>query len=49
MKSFEDAVKFHGHSCGGLAMGYKLAEYVTKLLDVRKALAEKSDGSDFMI
>ncbi len=34
MKSFEDAVKFHGHSCGGLAMGYKLAEYVTKLLDV---------------
>ena len=34
MKSFEDAVKFHGHSCGGRAMGYKLAEYVTKLLDV---------------
>ena len=32
MKSFADAVAFHGHSCGGLAMGYKLAEYVTELL-----------------
>ena len=34
MKSFADAVAFHGHSCGGLAMGYKLAEYVTELLDL---------------
>jgi formylmethanofuran dehydrogenase subunit E len=32
MKSFEDAVKFHGHSCGGLAIGWKVAEYVTELL-----------------
>lgn len=32
MKSFADAAAFHGHSCGGLAMGYKLAEYVTELL-----------------
>ena len=34
MKSFADAVAFHGHSCGGLAMGYKLAEYVTELLEI---------------
>ena len=34
MKSFADAVAFHGHSCGGLAMGYKMAEYVTELLDL---------------
>lgn len=34
MKAFEDAVAFHGHSCGGLAMGYKIAELATKLLDL---------------
>ncbi len=34
MKTFEDAVAFHGHSCGGLAMGYKIAELATKLLDL---------------
>ena len=32
MKSFADAVAFHGHSCGGLAIGWKVAEYVTELL-----------------
>ena len=34
MKSYEDAVAFHGHSCGGLAMGYKAAELAAKLLDL---------------
>lgn len=34
MKSFEDAVAFHGHSCGGLAYGYKLAEFASELLDL---------------
>ncbi len=32
MKSFEDAVAFHGHSCGGLAIGYKASELAAKLL-----------------
>lgn len=35
MKSFEDAIAFHGHSCGGLAMGYKAAELAAELLDLK--------------
>jgi formylmethanofuran dehydrogenase subunit E len=28
IKSYEAAVAFHGHSCPGLALGYRAAEYV---------------------
>lgn len=34
MKSFEDAAAFHGHSCGGLAIGYKASELAIKLIDI---------------
>ena len=34
MKTYEETVAFHGHSCGGLALGYKAAEYAVKLLDL---------------
>ena len=34
MKSFEDAAAFHGHVCGGLAIGYKAALYAAELLDL---------------
>ena len=32
MVSWEDAVKFHGHECGGLAWGYKVALYALEKL-----------------
>jgi len=32
IKSFEEAVKFHGHYCPGIAYGYKAAEYALKEL-----------------
>lgn len=34
MKLFEDAVAFHGHSCGGLAIGFKAAELAAELLEL---------------
>lgn len=32
MKTWEDCVAFHGHSCGGLTIGYKAALYAAELL-----------------
>lgn len=32
MKSYDEAVKFHGHTCGGLAMGYKACELAIEKL-----------------
>ena len=32
MKTWNDCVAFHGHECGGLAIGYKAALYATQLL-----------------
>ncbi|WP_338095732.1 FmdE family protein [Methanorbis rubei] len=32
MKDYSDAVAFHGHSCGGLAVGYKACELAAKEL-----------------
>jgi len=32
MKSFDDAVEFHGHTCGGLALGYKACELAVEKL-----------------
>lgn len=37
MKSFEDVADFHGHSCPGLALGYRVAVYVLKELGERAA------------
>ena len=34
LRSFEDAVNFHGHVCPGLAMGYRVAETALRLLEV---------------
>lgn len=33
MTEWEKCVAFHGHSCGGLAIGYRAAMYARKLLD----------------
>ena len=30
-KKWETCVAFHGHSCGGLAIGYRAALYAAKL------------------
>jgi formylmethanofuran dehydrogenase subunit E len=31
---WKKCVQFHGHSCGGLAIGYKAAEYAKELLNI---------------
>jgi len=33
-RTYDDAVAFHGHSCGGLALGYVAALYAKELLDL---------------
>lgn len=33
--NFDDAVKFHGHACPGLAIGYRVAGFALKELGVR--------------
>ncbi len=35
MKTFEDVVDFHGHSCPGLAIGYRVSIYALKQLGIR--------------
>ena len=32
MERWKKCVEFHGHECGGLAIGYKAALYAEKLL-----------------
>ncbi|MBQ9148834.1 MAG: formylmethanofuran dehydrogenase [Oscillospiraceae bacterium] len=34
MTAWEKCVAFHGHSCGGLAIGYRAALYAMDLLDI---------------
>ena len=34
MTNWEKCVAFHGHSCGGLSIGYRAAEYAMELLQV---------------
>lgn len=34
MKSFDDVVKFHGHSCPGLALGYRVALAALREMDM---------------
>ena len=33
-KKWETCVAFHGHSCGGLAIGYRAALYAASLLEL---------------
>ena len=33
--NFDDAVKFHGHACPGLAIGYRVADFALKELGIR--------------
>ncbi len=37
MSSFEDVVRFHGHSCPGLAIGYRMTVAGMKALGVERA------------
>jgi formylmethanofuran dehydrogenase subunit E len=37
MKTFEDVVEFHGHSCPGLALGYRASVFALKHLGDRSA------------
>jgi len=39
-KSFSDAVAFHGHSCPGLALGYRAVEYAQKTLHAARSQDE---------
>jgi len=34
MKTWKSCVDFHGHSCGGLSIGYKASLYAMELLDI---------------
>ena len=34
MTTWEKCVEFHGHSCGGLRIGYRAAQYAMELLNV---------------
>ena len=34
IKTWDDCVRFHGHSCGGLTIGYKAALYAIELLEL---------------
>ncbi len=36
MKSFDEVVAFHGHSCPGLALGYRVARAALKVMKMRK-------------
>ena len=38
--SYEDAVAFHGHSCPGLALGYRAADYAMKRLNAERSADE---------
>ena len=35
MTAWERCVAFHGHSCGGLTIGYKAAQYAIELLELK--------------
>ena len=37
MTAWEKCVAFHGHQCGGMAIGYKAALYAMDLLDIEFA------------
>ena len=38
---WEKATAFHGHTCGGLTIGYKAALYAIQLLDIQFSTDEE--------
>ena len=42
MKTFEDAIEFHGHACPGLALGYRVA------LSALKAVGERASDEELV-
>lgn len=40
-ETFEDVVKFHGHSCPGLALGFRVAKAAIEELDIKRAEDEE--------
>ena len=46
MKNWEDCVAFHGHSCGGLTIGYKAALYAMELLELVGLSRKKNNRLD---
>lgn len=43
MKTFEDCIKFHGHTCPGLATGYAASKFILNYLDI-----EHSEDEDLV-
>lgn len=41
MERWKKCVEFHGHECGGLAIGYKAALYAEKLLNITHSADEQ--------
>ncbi len=39
-KSWESCVEFHGHSCPGLTIGYRAAQYASEILDLEYSTDE---------
>lgn len=40
-RTWEDCVAFHGHVCGGLAIGYRAAQYASGLLELEYSKDEQ--------
>ena len=38
---WQACVRFHGHSCGGLAVGFQAARYVPELLDIKRRSSDE--------
>ncbi|NQV18353.1 MAG: TraR/DksA C4-type zinc finger protein [Armatimonadetes bacterium] len=41
MKSYQEAVQFHGHSCPGLAMGYRMTKAALEFFSTERAVDEE--------
>lgn len=44
LASYEDAVRFHGHSCPGLALGYRMAIEAAAFLNMTRSADEECAG-----
>lgn len=40
-RTWEDCIAFHGHVCGGLAIGYRAAQYASGLLELEYSKDEQ--------
>ena len=43
IKSYDDAVAFHGHACSGLALGYRAAQYAMDALRAGRSGLRRND------